>query len=323
MTEQAARESVSVIVPTIGRPESLIRMLDSLARQSVAIRDVVVADGSADSATASVVADERWARRGLAVIRVAVQPPNAVRQRVAAIAESSSDFLLLVDDDVVLETDCVEQMLSAFRQNPAIAGVFGDFNNQSWPMPTRAWRFYLRFVLGMKDHSWQGRVVGPLLRFGYNPPPSQTMPIEWLGTCNTMIRRSAYEQAGGFSDFFLHRCTMNEDVDLGLKISKFGQIVFCPAARVGHYHASDGRVSPMIAAEDDLYNRFLVMHRTQQRSASAAFALAFLFFSIETASSLAGSILRLRSNDCGARLGGRVRALFRIVAQRRSVRAGR
>jgi GT2 family glycosyltransferase len=275
----------------------------------------VVADGSSIDETATLVADECWQRGGLRVERVAVQPPNTVRQRVAAIAEARGEYLLFLDDDVALEADCVEQMINVLRQDAGIVGVFADLNNQSWPMPTRAWRFYLRYILGMEKEAWQGRVVGPLLRFAYNPVPNRVMPIEWLGTGNTMVRRSAFDQAGGFSDFFLHRCTMNEDVDLGLKISRFGRIVFCPAARMGHFHAPGGRVSPMIAAEDDLTNRFLVMRHTQRRSAAAAFWLVFLYFSIETASNLGGCLRRLRSNGFGARLGGRLRALLRIVAR--------
>ncbi len=306
--------SISVIVPTIGRAESLAQLLTSLAAQSLRPGEVIVADGSSTADVTKVIARPEWASQGLNVRRVAVHPPNAVRQRVAAIALSAAEYLLLLDDDVVLEPDCVEQLLAVLANQPGVVGAFADFNNQSWSMPTRAWHFYLRHVLGMEEGAWQGRVVGPLLRFGYNPAPPQVRPIEWLGTCNTMIRRTAYDQVGGFSDFFLHRCTMNEDVDLGLKISSVGTIVFCPAARMGHFQAAGGRVSPAVAAEDDLYNRYLVMHRTQGRTALASFGLALLYFSVETASNVGGSLLRFRANGLGARAWGRLRALGRILA---------
>lgn len=307
-------DPISVIVPTIGRPESLARLLESLAAQSRTPDEVIVADGSLDGEVQRVVAQPDWAARGLSVRCISVQPPNAVGQRVAAIAESRGHYLLLLDDDVVLESDCVEQLVRALTHDADIVGAFADFNNQSWPEPTRAWRFYMRYVLGMADGSWQGRVVGPLLRFGYNPVPHEASPIAWLGTCNTMIRRSAYDRSGGFSDFFLHRCTINEDVDLGLKVSKVGRIVFCPSARMGHFHAPGGRVPPAVAAEDDLHNRYLVMRRTQQRSALSAFAMVCLYFGVETASNLGGSVWRRRENGFGARLGGRLRALVRILA---------
>ena len=82
---------VSVIVPTIGRPESLTRLLDSLARQSRQPDEVIVSDGSHGPEVARVVTQPAWTARGLNVKRIAVQPPNAVSQRVAAIADSRGE----------------------------------------------------------------------------------------------------------------------------------------------------------------------------------------------------------------------------------------
>jgi GT2 family glycosyltransferase len=313
MSKGALTNQVSVIVPTIGRPDSLRKMLDSLCIQTVTVHEVIVADGSATNDTASVTGDPCWSKAALNVKRIAVRPPHAVRQRQAAIIAASGDLLLMLDDDVVLEPDCVEQMARLLSQHTGVVGVIADFKNQTWPMPTRAWRFYLRHVLRMEEGAWQGRVVGPLLRFGYNPPPLEPKPMDWLGTCNTMIRRSAYEEVGGFSNFFLHRCTTNEDVDLGLKLSRIGVLLLCPLARLGHFHAPAGRVPMSVAAEDDLFNRYLVLRRTCGRPIAVAFPLVLSYFLIETISNLAGCARRLRANGFGSRLLGRVRALCRIL----------
>jgi GT2 family glycosyltransferase len=118
---------------------------------------------------------------------------------------------------------------------------------------------------------------------------------------------------GGFSQFFLHRCTLNEDVDLGLKIARIGRILFCPAARMTHLHAPGGRVSVSTAAEDDLYNRYLILRRTCGRSIASAWRLVLLYFLVETTSNLAGCLCRLNSRGFGDRLWGRIRALCRIL----------
>ncbi len=307
---------ISVIVPTIGRPESLALLLESLAEQTRRPEEVIVADGSDGDDVRAVVARSIWASRGLNVRRLALQPPNAVGQRVAAVAESRGEFLLFLDDDVILEPDCVEQLLGVLGPDPGVVGAMADFNNQRWPMPTRAWRFYMRYILGMPEGSWQGGVVGPLLRFGYDPPPNDAAPMAWLGTCNTLVRRSAYDRAGGFSDFFLHRSTINEDVDLGLKLGREGRILLNPSARMAHLHAPGGRVSALMAAEDDLYNRYLILRRTQGLRATAAFSLVMLYFAVETVSNLGGNIRRLRGNGLGARCAGRCLAIWRILSGR-------
>lgn len=308
-----SRPTVSAIVPTIGRPTSLTQLLESLAAQSYLPFEVLVADGSSDSTTASVINLPRWQAMGLRLTRIPVSPPNAVSQRKAAIEQSTGEYLLLLDDDVILEPDCIERMiLTAMASNDVVA-VVADFSNQSWSHPTTAWRWYLRICHGLHDGEWRGKVVGPLLRFGFNPPPKEPTPMEWVGAGNSMIRRKIYDISGGFSDFFLYRCTMNEDVDLGLKVARHGRIMFCPQARLGHFHAPGGRVSPAVAAEDDLYNRFLILRLTVGQRPSRAFGHMLVFYLIETSSSFLGCLRRANFARFFALLLGRTRAFGRIL----------
>ncbi len=48
--------TISVIVPTIGRPDSLTNLLKSLCSQTLNVTEVVVADGSSTNETAKVIA---------------------------------------------------------------------------------------------------------------------------------------------------------------------------------------------------------------------------------------------------------------------------
>jgi GT2 family glycosyltransferase len=306
-------KSTSAIVPTIGRAQSLRALLESLAVQTCRVDEVVVADASTDSDTAKMIDDPVWRALGLAVRRVEVQPANAVRQRIAAIEIAHGQYLLLLDDDVVLEPDCVQHLLEELEANADVVAASADFNNQTWPAPTRIWQLYLRHVLGIAPDAWQGRVVGPLLRFGYNPVPAGPTPIEWLGTGNSLVRRGAFLSAGGFSDFFLHRCTINEDVDLGLKLRRVGRIMFCPAARMAHHHAPSGRVSSRVAAEDDLFNRFFILRRTLGYGLLRSFGLVVLYFGVETLSQFLGCLRRLNFHGFLAPLSGRIRAFGRIL----------
>lgn len=300
-------------MPTIGRATSLRALLESLAIQTRRVDEVIVADASNEVQTAEVIADPRWRDAGLVVKHIVVPEPNAVRQRMAAIAVAQGENLLILDDDVVLEPDCVKHLATLLEENADVVAASADFNNQIWPGPTRIWHLYLRHVLGIEEQGWQGRVVGPLLRFGYNPVPSGPTPIEWLGSGNSLVRRSAFLTAGGFSDFFLHRCTINEDVDLGLKLSRVGRIMFCPAARMAHHHAPGGRVSNLVAAEDDLFNRFFILRRTLGYGLLRSFGLVLLYFAVETGSQFLGCVRRLNFQGFLAPLSGRIRAFGRIL----------
>ena len=297
---------ISAIVPTIGRVDSLNALLESLAAQTRRVDEVIVA-----SADREVF--ERVHCNDLVLKGIIVSPPNAVRQRMAAIDTAAGEYLLLLDDDVVLEPDCVEHMLAALEAHDEVVAVCADFSNQPWPEPTRIWQWYLGHVLKLERDAWQGRVVGPLLRFGFNPVPSSPQPMEWLGSGSSLVRRSSFVAVGGFSDFFLHRCTINEDVDLGLKMRRAGRIMFCPAARMAHHHAPSGRVTKFVAAEDDLFNRYFILRRTVQAGVLRAFGLVVLYFAVETASQFLGCVRRLSFRGFLAPLSGRLRAFGRIL----------
>lgn len=300
---------ISAIVPTIGRIDSLNALLDSLASQTHRVDEVIVA--SADQQTCDFM--NNWQSTGLLVRCIVVSPPNAVRQRMAAIEIARGDHLLLLDDDVVLERDCVQQMIRLLETDADISAVTADFSNQTWPDPTRIWQLYLCHVLKLEREQWQGRVVGPLLRFGFNPVPSTPQPMEWLGSGSSLVRRSAFLSVGGFSDFFLHRCTINEDVDLGLKLRRAGPIMFCPDARMAHHHAPGGRVTKFLAAEDDLFNRYFILRRTLQYHFLRAFGLVVLYFGIETTGQFLGCVRRLNFRGFAEPLSGRLRAFGRIL----------
>ena len=303
--------SISAIVPTIGRADSLRALLQSLSAQTHKVDEIIVADASSGDETKLLLDEPQW--RELNVRREVVNPPNAVRQREAAIKVARGEFLLFVDDDVVLEHECVAHLIDPLKTNADVVGVMANFNNQTWPRPTKMWEWYLHYALGLREKDWQGRVIGPLLRFGYNPVPAGPIAIEWLGTGCSIVRLSAYHEAGGFSDFFLHRCTTNEDVDLSLKLSRIGTILFCPTARMSHHHAPQGRVTAMLAAEDDLFNRFFILRRTLGMSALRSFCLVALYFVIETTSHFLGCVRRLSFRQFFPRLRGHLHALVRIL----------
>lgn len=304
---------VSVIVPTIGRPKSIGTLLDSLARQTAVPREILIADASATSDTASVVSNPVWLQRGLAIRHLRVSPPNAVRQRVAAIDASHGDYLLLLDDDVELQPNCIEEMLRGMQSAPDVVAVVADFSNQHWSGPTRAWRLYMRVVLGLRDGEWEGRVVGPLLRFGFNSSRERPAIMEWIGGGNTLVTRIAYDASGGFSEFFLYRSTLHEDVDLGIKLRRQGVILFWPEAKLAHYHEPTGRVAPRIAAEGDVFNRYQVMRRTLKRSAWRCLQSLALYIAVETASDIYGLIRGRRKLGDLSRTFGRLVGFGRVL----------
>lgn len=307
-------ERISAIVPTIGRPESLARLLRSLTAQTLRVDEVVVADGSSDEGTATVISDPRWARAGLVVRRVAVSPPHAVRQRSAAIAASTGTILLMLDDDVALSHDFTIAMLRVLTSLPTAVAAVGVDDRQSDDGTTRLVQFVLKAFYGYPPKQWQGKLIGPLLKFGYWPLPDGPVGLEWFAAGAGAVRRDVYIACGGYSDFFLDRATINEDMDLAIKIRRHGDIFLCPDAKFSHYHDPGGRLSVYAAGRDDAYNRFVILRSTLQKTRLQALCSMALLISLEAVMAMA-SLRRGRqaAKHQMARVGGLVAGLSRGI----------
>ena len=110
---------------------------------------------------------------------------------------------------------------------------------------------------------------------------------------------------------------MNEDVDLSIRLSRIGPILFCPQARLAHFHDPAGRVAPRQGAEDDVFNRFFVLYRTAGHTRWRALGLVAAFVLVESASNAAGALRRLQWRDTGRLIAGRFSGLRQAVAASR------
>ena len=93
-------QAVSAIIATVGRPELLRLCLESLAKQTVPVTEIVVVHCGSDSGTLEVTKDPHWGDAGFEVCYFHHPERNCARQRNFAISQARYDNLLLIDDDV-------------------------------------------------------------------------------------------------------------------------------------------------------------------------------------------------------------------------------
>jgi histidinol-phosphate phosphatase family protein len=185
--------SWSVVVPTIGRP-SLRVLLDSLAAQSPAPREVVVVDDRpADAGPGSL---DLPAELPVRVLRSGGRGPAAARN--VGWRATSATWVAFVDDDVVLPTGWSRELVADLR-----AAAFAD----------RA-----------------ARVGGVSARI-HVPAPEDRRPTDaergvlglrdaWWATADMAYRRAALEHVGGFDERFPR--AYREDADLALRVRRAG-----------------------------------------------------------------------------------------------------
>ena len=180
----------AVVVPTLGRP-SLTDLLESLAASEGALPGSVV------------LVDDRRTRHGMPSVPprlaplVTVRPgggrgPAAARNAGWRAVDPAYEWVVFLDDDVVVRTDWLTRVLTDLDQPAGVAGV-------------------------------QGRITVPL--------PADRRPTDWERgtkalesgawiTADMTYRRSVLEAVGGFDERFPR--AFREDADLALRVLDTG-----------------------------------------------------------------------------------------------------
>lgn len=251
-------DSISVCICTFRRPNRLARLLAALAQQQPAgaIHEIVVVDNDAEG-SARVVVESAGARVPWP-IRYQIQPHRGIaRTRNLAVSIARGDWLALIDDDELPESDWLAQLWSTVQATQAdgvLGPVFSKIPDNA-PVWIRRGNFYRR----------KGFKTGA------------TVPSRNLITGNLLIRAHwMRSESGPFNEAF--NLTGGEDGDLLLRLRNRGaRFVWCQEAAVcedldrnrlslrwllarslrgGQNHARhvlDGRFGPMTQASRALF----------------------------------------------------------------------
>lgn len=114
---------VSVIIPAYQHAKELPDCLESLFAQTIKPFEIIVVnDGSTDN-TSEVL--DLYKNQGVKIIKQENSGANAARNR--GFDESSGDFVIFCDADIVMRPDCLEKMAEALEKNPNASYAYSSF----------------------------------------------------------------------------------------------------------------------------------------------------------------------------------------------------
>jgi len=206
--------SVTVIVPTKNRLESLSACLGSLARQDYP-RDrwqlVVVNDGGADPFAAQPAT--KVSGLSLTLINTAARGPAAARNRGAI--ESKADLLIFLDDDCRADPGWMRELACGIASSPYHACLGRTLNLFPDRWPARAYQYYMEFY---RDYARMAH--GDLYLVMSN---------------NAVYRRETFAALGGFNAEFPRPGA--EDLELSHRMAARGfRQGYLPEAVLHHAH---------------------------------------------------------------------------------------
>ncbi|HEY2334103.1 MAG TPA: glycosyltransferase [Solirubrobacterales bacterium] len=207
-----AKPDASVLIPTHNRRDLLLRLLDSLAKQThdPGSFEVVIADDGSTDDTAEAL------KRLETPLQARVLTLGSVGQsaaRNAAIEASRAPLCILLDDDVIASPELVAAHLAAHRENGRIAGI-GAL--AQLPYAGRGW-YAQAFARGWARH---------YARLEHEPA---RWPDCYGG--NFSASREALLEVGGFAT----DVPTSKDIEIGFRLEEHGyQPTFIPRAAAVH-----------------------------------------------------------------------------------------
>lgn len=218
--------TIAVIIPTYQREGVLCDTLRSVLAQDYPAYSVVVVDQTPRHQSETQRQLEAWAKAG-EIIWYQVPWASLPAARNWGIERSQSDFVLFIDDDVVLPPGYLYAHVRTFLERPAVGAVAG--------------RVFDRMKLAEQDE----------VELDYLPPEAMDPGIAWYHIdlvhttqpqrvltargCNMSFRRELFDKHGLRFDERFYGNAVREESDFCLHIRATGYIIwYNPAAHLVH-----------------------------------------------------------------------------------------
>lgn len=203
--------SLSLIVPTIGREQYLIRLLDSFCAQTRKDFEVIIVDQSEHPESVGVVLEKYTPQ--LSIKHIVQKEKGAAKARNEGVRHADGEILAWPDDDCWYENSVVENALEKFS-SPAPSVLIGC------PL-TEGGNLYNRWIPKYETKA----AVQDILNFG----------IEW----SIFMQKNVFLRANGFDPRIGQGSGTiwyaGESSDLCLRILSFDKnLLYSPSVRIHH-----------------------------------------------------------------------------------------
>ncbi len=237
---------VSIIIPTYRRVSSLFKLLSSLT-DVVKKKDEVIIVEQGEKHEKEIISYAKKLR--LPIHYYFLETPSMTKARNTGAVKAKGEFLLFLDDDVIVTPKLLESHVKNF-DDKRVAATVGRVITEGQQVESG------REQVGRVN--WVGSVSG-----GYSSEIRQE--VDTVLGCNMCWRTSVYRQLGGVDEQFV---IIREETDLSIRAKRLGYaIIFEPKALVEHHRAttggtrkSEGRIQWYVSFfSDETY--FFLKHR--------------------------------------------------------------
>lgn len=226
----------SIIIPTYKRKESLLRLLESLKKEVEKESEIIVVEQVFNNGKEIMQIAQK---NGLNLQHFYLKEASTSKAKNFGAKKAKGDFLLFLDDDVVIKKGLINNHLKNFKNT--------NFRrcNRKTPLGCKrnigavAGRVMTTGQKIEEDRKDVGRItfLGSFTD-GFSSKIKQE--VDTVIGCNACFRKDVFEKLNGFDEQFSGNA-MREESDLSLRARKLGyKIIFEPKACVEHLREPSG-----------------------------------------------------------------------------------
>lgn len=250
---------VSAVAITKNRIKDLRRCVNSLAEQTYPISELIIVDSSDNDLTKSYV-EEIKGSFDFQLIYVRQDKGGTAKARNLGMSKAHGDIIIFVDDDVLLDRNCVRELISVFLKDKEerIGGVCPYIEEKEKISKVREILQYIIGILFFTD-SWKKGVV--TIAGWHSSLPQKSSFVEWLTTTCVAYRKGVVEEFK-FDEKLdeLSSYAYYEDLDLSYRVSRRYKLFLNARARVVH-NRSPIRSDPFEIMSVRIQNHYYLMNK--------------------------------------------------------------
>jgi glycosyltransferase involved in cell wall biosynthesis len=246
------REAVSIILPTYNRAYCIERAVDSVSAQTFSNWELIICDDASTDDTESVVKSycEQDSR-----IRYHRNPRNQglPKNRNTGMFLSKGELIYFIEDDVVIEPDCLEILVNTLTELKAKGISVGGIGPRTFEPKKQGRLLLLERHVGNQKRK---RMDSPSSINKWTGLMYQNFALDCDDVAETMLlpswslfTRDALSEIGGYEEKAYNRFNYShEETDFFVRLRKKGyKLYFQPRAVAHHQHEARGgtRTSPI------------------------------------------------------------------------------
>lgn len=227
-----ASPTVSVVLLSYNRPNYLQQAVASILAQSYQNLELIVVDNP--SAASSEIAKLIGTQRSVTLIRNSTNSGYAGGMN-RGIENANGHFIYLTEDDIVLDKDCIQNLVEYVKENPS-DGLISPlmYNKTEGTIRCAGGEFVLGAIYRRRTYGEGQRDVGQF---------TQPFNVTYIDGATMFAQADLFRRLGGFrEEYFMYV----ECVEFCARVLKLGKnLVIIPQAKAYHFDPPvDANASP-------------------------------------------------------------------------------